>query len=64
MATIKVHGSPFSTATMRVTATLYEKQIEFEFVNINLRNGEHKKEPFISLNVRVNITKYHSTSLL
>jgi len=50
MATIKVHGSPFSTATMRVTATLYEKQIEFEFVNINLRNGEHKKEPFISLN--------------
>jgi len=63
MATIKVHGSPFSTATMRVTATLYEKQIEFEFVNINLRNGEHKKEPFISLNVS-NITKYHSSSLL
>lgn len=50
MASIKVHGSPYSTATMRVTATLYEKQIEFEFVNINLKNGEHKKEPFISLN--------------
>lgn len=48
--TIKVHGSPFSTATMRVTATLYEKQLEFEFVRINMRNGEHKKEPFISLN--------------
>ncbi|CAJ2629163.1 unnamed protein product [Trifolium pratense] len=50
MTTIKVHGSPLSTATMRVTATLYEKQIEFEFVDINLRNGDHKKEPFISLN--------------
>lgn len=50
MASIKVYGSPYSTATMRVTATLYEKQIEFEFVNINLKNGEHKKEPFISLN--------------
>ncbi|CAL5208923.1 unnamed protein product [Lathyrus oleraceus] len=49
MTTIKVHGSPFSTATMRVTATLYEKQLEFEFVYINLKNGEHKKEPFISL---------------
>ncbi|KEH43230.1 putative glutathione transferase [Medicago truncatula] len=50
MATIKVHGSPISTATMRVTATLYEKELEFEFVSINMRNGEHKKEPFISLN--------------
>ncbi|GAU39543.1 hypothetical protein TSUD_37960 [Trifolium subterraneum] len=50
MATIKVHGSPFSVPTMRVIATLYEKQIEFEFVDINLRNGDHKKEPFISLN--------------
>ncbi|KAK2457226.1 glutathione S-transferase F4 [Trifolium repens] len=50
MATIKVHGSPFSIATMRVTATLYEKHLEFDFVNINVRNGDHKKEPFILLN--------------
>ncbi|XP_058742451.1 glutathione S-transferase-like [Vicia villosa] len=50
MSTIKVHGSPFSTATMRVTATLYEKQLEFEFVYLNLKIGEHKKEPFILLN--------------
>jgi len=51
MAKIKVHGSPISTATMRVTATLYEKELEFEFVSINMRDGGHKKEPFISLNV-------------
>ena len=51
MATIKVHGSPFSPATMRVTAALYEKQLDFEFVQIDMGNGEHKKVPFISLNV-------------
>jgi glutathione S-transferase len=58
MATIKVHGSPFSIATMRVTATLYEKHLEFDFVNINVRNGDHKKEPFILLNVS-NIINYN-----
>ena len=51
MATIKLHGGPFSTATMRVAAALYEKQLDFEFFRIDLRNGEQKKEPFISLNV-------------
>ncbi|KAF2298486.1 hypothetical protein GH714_023760 [Hevea brasiliensis] len=50
MATIKVHGSPFSTATQRVLVSLYEKELEFEFVNVNMGAGEHKKEPFISLN--------------
>ncbi|XP_027367959.1 glutathione S-transferase-like [Abrus precatorius] len=50
MATIKVHGTPLSPAVMRVTATLYEKELEFEFVHIDMKNGEHKKEPFISLN--------------
>ncbi|KAK2403652.1 glutathione S-transferase F4 [Trifolium repens] len=48
MATIKVHGSPYSTATMRVTAILCEKQLQFELVYVNVRNGDHKKEPFIS----------------
>lgn len=62
MATIKVHGSPFSTATMRVTATLYEKQLEFEFVPIDMRNGEHKKEPFLSLNVSKQANYHNKTS--
>jgi glutathione S-transferase len=48
MATIKVHGSPYSTATMRVTAILCENQLQFELVYVNVRNGDHKKEPFIS----------------
>ncbi|ESW15845.1 hypothetical protein PHAVU_007G107200 [Phaseolus vulgaris] len=50
MATIKLHGNPFSAATMRATASLYEKQLEFEFIMIDMKNGEHKKEPFLLLN--------------
>lgn len=51
MAAIKVHGSSSSTATTRVLATLYEKEVEFEFVLVDMRAGEHKKESFLSLNV-------------
>ncbi|XP_042502407.1 glutathione S-transferase-like [Macadamia integrifolia] len=46
----KLHGSLFSTATLRAIAALQEKGIEFEFVAIDLRAGEHKKEPFLSFN--------------
>jgi len=53
MATIKLHGNPFSTATMRATASLYEKELEFEFVLVDMKNGEHKKEPFLLLNVSI-----------
>ena len=59
MATIRLHGNPFSTATMRAAASLHEKQLEFEFVLIDMKNGEHKKEPFISLNVSITtLTNY------
>ncbi|KAK6127401.1 hypothetical protein DH2020_038861 [Rehmannia glutinosa] len=47
---IKVHGSFFSPATMRVLACLHEKGLDYEFVPINMGTGEHKKEPFILLN--------------
>ncbi|KAG6785112.1 hypothetical protein POTOM_010835 [Populus tomentosa] len=49
---IKVHGSALSTATQRVLACLYEKELEFEFefIPINMAVGEHKKEPFLALN--------------
>ncbi|OAY49547.1 glutathione S-transferase [Manihot esculenta] len=50
MAPIKVHGSPLSTATQRVIVSLHEKDLEFEFVPVNMATGDHKKEPFISLN--------------
>ncbi|OWM77997.1 glutathione S-transferase PARB-like [Punica granatum] len=50
MAVLKVHGNPISSATWRVLACLYEKELDFEFVMVDLRSGEHKKEPFLSLN--------------
>ncbi|CAK7348273.1 unnamed protein product [Dovyalis caffra] len=50
MAPFKLHGSVVSTNTQRVLATLYEKEVEYELVNVNLGAGEHKKEPHISLN--------------
>ncbi|XP_043716319.1 glutathione S-transferase-like [Telopea speciosissima] len=46
----KVHGNVFSTATMRAFATLHEKGVEFEVVHIDMKAGEHKKEPFVSFN--------------
>lgn len=51
MAAIKVHGTPMSTAVMRVLACLYEKGIDFQFLPVDMKAGEHKKEPFISMNV-------------
>ncbi|GLU07406.1 hypothetical protein SLE2022_243660 [Rubroshorea leprosula] len=50
MAAIKVHGSVLSTATQRVLACLYEKELEFEFVPVDMKSGAHKQEPFLSLN--------------
>lgn len=46
---IKVHGVP-GGASLRVLATLYEKEIDFELVPVDMKSGAHKQEPFISLN--------------
>uniref|UniRef100_A0A0D6R1P8 glutathione transferase n=1 Tax=Araucaria cunninghamii TaxID=56994 RepID=A0A0D6R1P8_ARACU len=50
MATIKVHGTPVSTATSVVLACLHEKQIEYELVPVDPFKGEHKQPPFLALN--------------
>ncbi|XP_022149940.1 glutathione S-transferase PARB-like [Momordica charantia] len=49
-SSIKVHRIPISTATCRVLACLYEKELQFQFVNVKMHEEEHKKEPFLSLN--------------
>ena len=51
MAVLRVHGSPISTAVMRVVAALYEKGLEFEFVSVDMKVGQHKSEAFLALNV-------------
>ncbi|KAF7847159.1 hypothetical protein BT93_L3274 [Corymbia citriodora subsp. variegata] len=45
---MKVYGAVISTVTMRVFAALYEKDLEF--VPVDLRADEHKKEHFLTLN--------------
>ncbi|KAI6695737.1 hypothetical protein NL676_023447 [Syzygium grande] len=47
---MKVYGSALSTAAMRVFAALYEKDLEFEFVPVDMGAGEHKKDHFLALN--------------
>ena len=48
---MKIHGSPHSTATMRALAAAYEKDVDFEFVPVDMASGAHKQQPFLSLNV-------------
>ncbi|KAM7276749.1 hypothetical protein ACFE04_018615 [Oxalis oulophora] len=49
----KLHGS-FDTSlscrsTMRVLASIYEHDIEFDFIPIDLNSGDNYKDPFLSL---------------
>jgi len=39
-----------STATRRVLAALFEKEVDFEFVPVNMAAGEHKTEAYLKLN--------------
>ncbi|KAD3068657.1 hypothetical protein E3N88_36537 [Mikania micrantha] len=39
---LKLHGSIFSLAGLRVLVALYEKDLDFEFVQINMSAREHK----------------------
>ncbi|KAG2244364.1 hypothetical protein Bca52824_093811 [Brassica carinata] len=49
MASIKVFGHATTTSTRRVLLTLHEKNLDYELVNVELKD-EHKKEPFLSRN--------------
>ncbi|KAG5645110.1 hypothetical protein DXG03_006924 [Asterophora parasitica] len=46
---LKLHGWFGSTCTRRVGAVLHEKQIPFEFVNVDLQSGEHKSPAFVAI---------------
>ncbi|KZP22445.1 hypothetical protein FIBSPDRAFT_738969 [Athelia psychrophila] len=45
---LKLYGSPYSTATKRVTIVLQEKHVPFEFIAIDLIKGEHKAPDFVA----------------
>jgi len=48
---VKLYGSDLSSATRRAALVLIEKQVPFEFVKVNLAQGEHKKPEYVG--------KYH-----
>ncbi|KAL1225135.1 Glutathione S-transferase F3 [Cardamine amara subsp. amara] len=50
MAGIKVFGHPASTSTRRVLIALHEKNLDFELVHVEIKDGEHKKEAFLARN--------------
>ncbi|GKA37361.1 MAK10-like protein [Tanacetum coccineum] len=48
--TIKVFGANGSTSTLRVLACLAEKDLDYEFVTVDMPNKEHKKPEYLSRN--------------
>ncbi|KAG8389460.1 hypothetical protein BUALT_Bualt02G0231700 [Buddleja alternifolia] len=44
---LKVHGYPTSPPVRRVLLALAEKELEYEFVFIDLLTGQHKKDSYI-----------------
>ncbi|KAF8015084.1 hypothetical protein BT93_H0777 [Corymbia citriodora subsp. variegata] len=47
---MKVHASLMSPPALRVCAALYEKDLEFEFINVNVQSGENREEPVLAIN--------------
>ncbi|KZP20606.1 hypothetical protein FIBSPDRAFT_742027 [Athelia psychrophila] len=45
---LKLHGSPYFTATKRVAIVLQEKHVPFEFITIDLIKGEHTAPDFVA----------------
>uniref|UniRef100_A0A7N2REP3 Glutathione S-transferase n=1 Tax=Quercus lobata TaxID=97700 RepID=A0A7N2REP3_QUELO len=62
MAVRKVYGSLNSQATLKVLACLFENDLDFEFVSVNLDAGEKKKKACLSMNFLVNTLNEFSVS--
>lgn len=44
---LKLYGHPNSTCTIRVLTILYEKDVPFELVTVNMQKGEHKTAEYL-----------------
>ncbi|KAK6912343.1 Glutathione S-transferase, C-terminal [Dillenia turbinata] len=44
---VKVYGAVKAACPQRVMACLFEKEVEFELVHVDLETREHKKPPFL-----------------
>ncbi|KAL8548594.1 hypothetical protein ACS0TY_007765 [Phlomoides rotata] len=47
---MKVHGAIISPSAMRVLACLYEKDLDFQFVPVDMATAQHKNKSFLALN--------------
>ncbi len=47
---IKLHYHPLSTYSRRVLIALAEKQIPHELVVVDMAAGQHRQQPYLSLN--------------
>ncbi|XP_030948551.1 glutathione S-transferase-like [Quercus lobata] len=63
MAVRKVYGSLNSPATLKVLACLFEHDLDFEFVPVNLDAGEQKKKAFLSMNPFGEVPVYEDSDL-
>ncbi|KAL5715141.1 glutathione transferase [Ranunculus cassubicifolius] len=57
---LKLHGAAFSTCTSRVMGVMYEKEVEFELVPVDMGGGGHKQPAFLAMNVYGNLTLFES----
>jgi glutathione S-transferase len=48
---IKVHGAWYSVATEMVFVTLFEKEVEFELIDVDILKGEHRQPEYLALQV-------------
>lgn len=51
MAIKKLYGTLDSLDTLRALASIFEHELDFEFIPINLDTGEHKTDSFLCLSV-------------
>ncbi|KAK9129352.1 hypothetical protein Sjap_009839 [Stephania japonica] len=49
MASVKVYGPPLSTAVSRVLACLFEKEVEFQIINVEMAKGQHKTTDYLKI---------------
>jgi hypothetical protein len=48
---LKIHGMWYSNASGRVLATLYEKEVQFELIPVDIMKGEQKAPAYLALQV-------------
>lgn len=46
---LKLYGHPLSSYSRRVAVILNEKNVPFEYIEVDLPKGEQKQEPFINI---------------